>query len=90
MTELEEARAHLRRSQEWLRMARAGYTNHFGIYVQPGSNSDTIRRCAEDVLSALSWVYDAQERERKSRPYVENVWCDKDTQSLNMTLVIPQ
>ena len=56
MTELEQARAHLRRCQDRFHHRRA-----LGV-------GDVVREEAEAaVLAALSWVWDAQEREKHIR-----------------------
>lgn len=64
MTELEEARAHLRVCQETLSLARRkaaemqGGLGPWGIK----NSSGWIAKCETAVLAALSWVWDAQER----------------------------
>jgi hypothetical protein len=64
MTELEEARAHLQHCQDVLAIGRA---NGGGAYM------DLSER---NVLAALSWVWDAQER--AERAAVE--WLNKELQ----------
>ena len=82
MTELEQARAHLRRCQFILARDRksCGSTE-----VDKG-----ILIASEwGVLAALSWVWDAQERDRMSRPYFENISFDPENQMLHLTYVEP-
>ncbi len=50
MTELEQARAHLKDAQDSLHFERTG------------SDKVRVRYFERNVLSALSWVWDAQER----------------------------
>jgi hypothetical protein len=58
VTELERARQHLCQRQDGLRRARA-------MGIRPGELIDSaMRRIEADYLAALSWVWDAQERER--------------------------
>lgn len=55
MTELEQARTHLRRCQTDLDMARQ--RNRGGFF-----DAMNVDHAATAVLAALSWVWDAQER----------------------------
>jgi hypothetical protein len=68
-TELEEARAHLLNVQQRLAAARKGDVFLIGpnqcIAPLP---PDMMREREREVLAALSWVWDAQERE--AGPYV--------------------
>jgi hypothetical protein len=72
MTELEKARAHLRECQTDLRK----YREKVGILVPPGVNSRQFvrewrvyerKRRENAFLAALSWVWDAQERDPTHR-----------------------
>jgi len=59
-SELEQARAHLREAQELLRCARCdpeGITA--GLWKLP---PDAARNAERQVLAALSWVWDIQQR----------------------------
>jgi hypothetical protein len=60
MTELEQARAHLRQTQNRLAGHRAAGFNQFFVYAK--DDPDCFARKKADVLAALSWVWDAQER----------------------------
>jgi hypothetical protein len=71
MTELEQARAHLRACQEALRR-----DSQIVGFVRTGTMStrqtrsawrDHMRDRKNAVLAALSWVWDAQEREREAK-----------------------
>lgn len=55
MTELEEARAHLKFTRELLARARFSAADWFP--------DDWGQQCERGYLAALSWVWDAQERE---------------------------
>jgi hypothetical protein len=60
MTELERARDHLQRCQGWLGIARRQNSGDLiGLM--------NVKYATEDVLAALSWVWDAQERDRWAR-----------------------
>lgn len=61
VTELEDAHAHLREAQECLRLCRLGEPGVFG-FERP--YSENLRQLERQVKSAISWVWDAQERER--------------------------
>ena len=60
ITELEQARAHLRQAQNRLAGHRAAGFNQF--WVPATADPDCFAREKADVLAALSWVWDAQER----------------------------
>jgi hypothetical protein len=66
MTELEEARAHLRECQASLQEARGSFTVEIGLcsvpMTKPPAAPEITARCERAVLAALSWVWDAQER----------------------------
>lgn len=63
MTETERARAHLKKCQGWLVTARTAPQ----ALQQGYSQADIIVAHEANVLAALSWVWDAQERERSDR-----------------------
>ena len=60
MTELERAHINLKNAQWHLRQVREDYWNSFGWPVAPDQNAIPLRET--DVLVALSWLWDAQER----------------------------
>ena len=70
MTELEQARAHLRRCQQNLATQRQLGRDRFDIpaAVVIAAGHNPYRDEMANVLAALSWVWDAQERaERNAR-----------------------
>lgn len=63
MTELEQARAHLASRQERLARSRKGeYVEDFGGYISHEMLVRERTRLTNEVLAALSWVWDSQER----------------------------
>ena len=68
VTELEDAHAHLREAQECLRLCRLGEPGVFG-FERP--YSENLRQLERQVKSAISWVWDAQERERENTARAE-------------------
>jgi hypothetical protein len=62
-SELDLAREHLRKRQEDLARERRALSEK----PAPMRNSPQVmKECIKDVLAALSWVWDAQERERET------------------------
>ncbi len=59
ITELEQARAHLTLCQETLRILRAAPKR----YVRRRDHAGIVGEAKSSVLAALSWVWDAQERD---------------------------
>jgi hypothetical protein len=65
MTELEQARAHLEKAQNMLHEARHGvqWSNQQKDWVKAPGPITWRKYCEQTVLAALSWVWDAQERD---------------------------
>ena len=63
MTELDEARAHLRRCQSALASAR-----------KISHEKEFFRQFEVNVLAALSWIWDVQERELDAR---DREWAER-------------
>lgn len=62
MTELDQARAHLRRCQAVLRDLRCGQPHSDAIYQLARTQASH-----DSLLAALSWVWDAQDRAKEQR-----------------------
>ena len=82
MTELEQARAHLRDCQKALKHAR-----DVSVFEQGQWWPENMKANAERaVLAALSWVWDAQEREAMQDPLA---WLNKTMQKAMFETLYP-
>jgi hypothetical protein len=81
LTELDQARAHLRECQDALHLSRSRGVNSFGVPF--AKVHDGLRREHNALYAAISWVWDAQEREREQR----QEWLDRFPCAGNLRLI---